>query len=445
MVVRCLRSNEHHSHKLKNRNRLLGTPSGLVEVNIMTGKPNTPITTGSALALPSTTEGMLERVQQAGRLAMFERDLNRDQALALAQYALSCGLDPIGGEVTLIHGKPYATIKAWRRKQSEAGHHPTFRYEFMGPEERAEFERLGLLGPQDLVGYCYLLDEQGREHQGFAKITRRELDQPNRSGDGYANPVLRANPIEVWRKRGEMAARHVAYGPPLPAMSRVADAGQLLDGGEVVIGEARWLADDEVPLLDPEPPTGPAGRRSGAAGPGDTRPSGRRSEARTPTGLPPQGNPGGVHQGGTARHAGRAPNSSGRPPSQPQGRSDGMAAPTDPVAPADAGHNPALRDEIAQVRAFVLANKLTPVNQKPVEILGSSISAYIQEYGLPATLAKLQGYLKSRVEETLAAETSPRPMPPPRPQPRQQSFEEPPPLEATLEDLFPDAYDTREN
>lgn len=122
-----------------------------------------------------------------------------------------------------------------------------------------------------------------------------------------------------------------------------------------------------------------------------------------------------------------------------------MAAPTDPVAPADAGHNPALRDEIAQVRAFVLANKLTPVNQKPVEILGSSISAYIQEYGLPATLAKLQGYLKSRVEETLAAETSPRPMPPPRPQPRQQSFEEPPPLEATLEDLFPDAYDTREN
>lgn len=243
-IVLCAQNIEHEGFK---KIRQTKTLSDGKEYDIMTQRPvdETP----APLALPQTLGAMQLRVREAiagGLLSSdsFSSNLTPPQQLMVAKVALAYGLDPLLEELAILHGKPYPTIKAKRRKHAEAGHQPGLTFRGLEEWEVKLYREAGDLKEGDLAMVGIMTRENGLSVEHFGKVTRAERDEPNRQGDSYAHPVVRANPIEMVQKRCESGCWEKAYGPlGLPKLfeEMILAAAQ----GEVVEGQI--LSDTTIP------------------------------------------------------------------------------------------------------------------------------------------------------------------------------------------------------
>lgn len=160
---------------------------------------------------------MMQRVREALKTGMLAKDsfsgtLTYEQERAVALMAIAYGLDPFLGELVLLHGKPVPTIKAMRRKNDEAGHHPSIRFRTLTEAETRLFLDTASMEDGDLVLYCVLTTEWGNTVEGIGKVTRKERNAKSKSGEGPRSPVVADNPLEMAEKRAEFRAREMAYG-----------------------------------------------------------------------------------------------------------------------------------------------------------------------------------------------------------------------------------------
>ena len=170
--------------------------------------------------IQATLTQALARVDEAENGGLWATKLNVAQKRLLAQATLAYGLDPLMQELTVFQGKPLVTIRGRRRKDAEAGHHPSIKFRFLTKDEKVELTEAGAFKDGDLAQYCVLTTEYGNTVEGFGKVTLAErAEKSTRSQDHLkrAHPIVDDNPIEMCQKRAEDRARMMAYGPiPLP-------------------------------------------------------------------------------------------------------------------------------------------------------------------------------------------------------------------------------------
>ena len=203
-------------------------------------------------ALVVTLTQALARVDEAQTAGLWPATLTVPQKRLMAQATLAYGLDPLMQELTVYQGKPLVTIRGRRRKDAEAGHHPSISFRFLTPEERAGFTEAGAFHDGDLAMYCILITEEGAIIEGFGKCTKAERESGRQ-------PVAKDNPIEMCQKRAEDRARMMAFGPiPLPegVLLSVMSEYQLSEDNPVVLPSAEaqpspqkyFCADHNVPF-----------------------------------------------------------------------------------------------------------------------------------------------------------------------------------------------------
>ena len=194
--------------------------------------------TPGALAVPQTREAMLERANQTVQAGLWPQTMTPGQKALMVQVALAYGLDPLMGELVLYQGKPLVTINARRRKDVEAGHHPSIKFRFLTAEEKQGYLDAGAIHEGDLVQVGILTTEWGNSVEGIGKVTKAEREatsERSRDPRRLARPIAADNPIEMCQKRAEARVRLMAYGPiPLPqmVMEGVIIEGELVDPGE---------------------------------------------------------------------------------------------------------------------------------------------------------------------------------------------------------------------
>ncbi len=249
-VVICGTNAEHQGLKrITNTRKLLDPETNTWrEFNVSTQLPVDEIP--QPPALPMTYQGMLVRVKESiatGLMAVdsFSSNLGPAQTMVLAKVALAYGLDPLMGELAVLYGKPYPTIKAKRRKHAEAGHQPSITFRDLHRWEKTLYRQAGDLLPEDLALVCVMTRENGMYVEHFAKITREERDKKTTS-DKYSSPVVRDNPIEMVQKRGESGCWEKAYGPI--GIPKVFEDMLALDDPNVV--EGHIISDVTLPWCD---------------------------------------------------------------------------------------------------------------------------------------------------------------------------------------------------
>ena len=235
-VLRCGKDPGHSTIQRASRTRALyDSEKGWVEVDIMSQRE---VGNPGALAVPQTREAMLERANQTLKAGLWPQTMTPDQKAMMIQVALAYGLDPLMGELVLYQGKPLVTINARRRKDVEAGHHPSIKFRFLTAEEKQGYLDAGAINEGDLVQVGILTTEWGNTVEAIGKVTKAEREgtsQRSRDSRGLAHPIVADNPIEMCQKRAEARARLMAYGPiPLPQrpMEGVIIEGELVDPGE---------------------------------------------------------------------------------------------------------------------------------------------------------------------------------------------------------------------
>ena len=258
-IVRCANNIEHARIQRETRTRqLYDSERGWIEVDIMTQKE---IGIPGALAVPQTREAMLERANQTLQAGLWPQTMTPQQKALMVQVALAYGLDPLMGELVLYQGKPLVTINARRRKDTEAGHHPSIRFRFLTAEEKQGYIDAGAINEGDLVQVGILTTEWGNSVEGIGKVTKAERTAPSaRSRDprGLAHPIVADNPIEMCQKRAETRARLMAYGPiPLPQrpMEGITIEGEVVQ--EPNLNDLRRDIDELFPNDDPFPEDAP--------------------------------------------------------------------------------------------------------------------------------------------------------------------------------------------
>ena len=235
-VLRCGKDPKHNTIKRASRTRqLFDSERGWIEVDIVTQRE---VGIPGALAVPQTREAMLERANQTLQAGLWPQTMTPQQKALMVQVALAYGLDPLMGELILYQGKPLITINARRRKDVEAGHHPSIKFRFLTAEEKQGYLDAGAINEGDLVQVGILTTEWGNTVETIGKVTKAERESTSdRSRDSrkLAHPIVTDNPIEMCQKRAEARARLMAYGPiPLPhrSMEGVIIEGEVVDPGE---------------------------------------------------------------------------------------------------------------------------------------------------------------------------------------------------------------------
>jgi hypothetical protein len=211
-------------------------------------------------ALVVTLTQALARVDEAQDAGLWPAQLTAPQKRLMAQATLAYGLDPLMQELTVYQGKPMVTIRGRRRKDAEAGHHPSIRFRFFTAEEKAGFTEAGAFKDGDLAMYAILTTEDGNTVEGVGTVTKTEREEMSRHRPTEkAHPVLATNPIEMCQKRAEDRARMMAYGPiPLPTgfLAQVLSEYQMgdADQAELPPGDAQqppagyFCADHNIPF-----------------------------------------------------------------------------------------------------------------------------------------------------------------------------------------------------
>jgi len=251
--VKCLKDENHQGVARPRRTKVLADGK---EYDVQTQRP---VDERQSLAVPSTHEGMLSRVREAEAVGLWPQKMTPQQTAILVQVALAYGLDPFMQEIMPFQGRPYITINGRRRKDEDAGHHPSIKNRRLTADEKEWYEEAGALEQGDLCGMTILHDSvTGQEIEAFWKVTKAEReatrvyrDGPRKGQTYLASPVVAANPIELGQKRGERRAREMAYGP-IARPAGMDTQIRVLEEGDVVEGQTREIPDanGDYPGLD---------------------------------------------------------------------------------------------------------------------------------------------------------------------------------------------------
>ena len=182
---------------------------------------------GNALATTGMGKAeMVERVKTASEIGMVATDfsgaLSPAHRVMVASMALAYGLDPLMGELAILYGKPFVTLKARRRKDTENGHKPDISFRLLTLDEQEYFEKTEVLKSGDAAIYCILKTEWGTTVEGIGTVHK-----------GERNPAVGKNPLEMLQKRAEARAREMAYGS-LAGMPLAESVGVVESTSEII-------------------------------------------------------------------------------------------------------------------------------------------------------------------------------------------------------------------
>lgn len=158
------------------------------------------------------TQGMLARIEQA----KFPQALQPAEKAMLAEVAISYGLDPLMGEITIYQGRPYASIDARYRKAQESKQLGGVETRPATREEREVWEIPD--GDYFMRAEVYRNDAS-RPFIGWGRVKPDETKPGStRSGDTTSTyKPIQSNPQRMAEKRAEAQALRKAFHLPLPS------------------------------------------------------------------------------------------------------------------------------------------------------------------------------------------------------------------------------------
>lgn len=187
----------------------------------------------------------MDENQMLGRIALakFPKDLSIPERKLLAQVALSYGLDPLMGEITIYQGNPWVSIDGRYRKAHETGQLDGVETRPATHEERESW--------QIPAGDYFFRAEVRKTGCSFPFVGWGRVRKAETAGQGY-KPVEN-NPQRMAEKRAEAQALRKAFYLPLPSIEDMGN-GQT----EYIEGECQVVPEVEQPVNQPvEPPVEP--------------------------------------------------------------------------------------------------------------------------------------------------------------------------------------------
>lgn len=223
--------------------------------------------TGSRVAAWGNRAEVREIAQRVQLMAPGGKRLNEGEALALAQGAISHGLDPFNGEIWFIPGAGLmAGIKGLRKaaRQQIRGNFWTEFEEIVDPDQRQR-----LMIPDDALAFrCILRDSETilAYSDGWAMMSSKGIpaamipqllgDRPYVEGIGYfkRNESSKMSPAQVAMKRAEADALKRRFD--LPFVTGAATDDEPIDGqwSEAIPQEDQPPAPSESRPISPEAP-----------------------------------------------------------------------------------------------------------------------------------------------------------------------------------------------
>ena len=163
--------------------------------------------------LPTDETGMLARIERA----KFPQALTSEEKKTLALAALSYGLDPLMGELTIYQGRPYVSIDGRYRKAQETGR-------LAGVETRpaTKAERVAWDIPDGdffMRTEVWVKDVE-RPFVAWGRVRKKETEALKDPAKAGFRP-LETNPQRMAEKRAEGQALRKAFSIPLPSLEDV--------------------------------------------------------------------------------------------------------------------------------------------------------------------------------------------------------------------------------
>lgn len=201
--------------------------------------------------------GDLAKIDEAGMtarvdMARFPQQLTIDQKRMVVKVALTYGLDPLMGELTVYHGNPFISIDGRYRKARETGMLDGVETRPATVEERSAWG----IEAGDYFFRCEVWrKDASRPFVGWGRIRAAET-----KGDSHL-PLV-AQPQRMAEKRAEAQALRKAFGIPLPSFGGEAEAPEILEvdaepdevieGGSPEPQETPKDADPDAPIGEGE-------------------------------------------------------------------------------------------------------------------------------------------------------------------------------------------------
>ena len=182
-------------------------------------------------------KAMVARIQQA----RFPQALQPAEVQLLATVAISYGLDPLMGELSIYQGRPYVGIDGRLRKAQETGR-------FAGIESRpatlAEREAWQI-PDEDFFFRCEVYSKGvDRPFVGWGRVFERETH-----GKGFK--PTETNPQRMAEKRAEAQALRKAFHIPLPSSEDIGAVDMELP--PVPVGNCRVVDAQTGEVTEPQP------------------------------------------------------------------------------------------------------------------------------------------------------------------------------------------------
>ena len=202
-----------------------------------------------------TETKMLQRIEQA----RFPVQLTPQDKKILALVAISYGLDPLMGEVSIYQGRPYVSIDGRRRKAQE-----TDKFDGIStrPATKTEREAWGIVEGD----YFFHADvfKAGCSHpfEGWGKVTgeqirRAEEGATRHQKDPWFLPLVQ-DPQGMAEKRAEAKALRKAFHIPLPSLEEMGTSEETITITDVTVDKGTGEVKEEPAPPEPtQPPKGP--------------------------------------------------------------------------------------------------------------------------------------------------------------------------------------------
>jgi hypothetical protein len=230
-ILRCAKDIKHDTitkHEKKSEQRLEAEKQWK-EINHMDSKA----------LMVMTESAMLERIDKA----KFPQALTKEEKILLAAAAITYGLDPLMGELSIYQGRPFVSIDGRYRKAQETGKLAGVETRPANQKEKTDWEIPN--GDYFFRSEVYVKGIE-RPFVGWGRVFASETQ----GGKGF-KPVEK-NPQRMAEKRAEAQALRKAFHIPLPSAE---DIGSLelvettsgpvnVKTGEVVEGTAKVVEDN---------------------------------------------------------------------------------------------------------------------------------------------------------------------------------------------------------
>ncbi len=145
-------------------------------------------------------------------MAKFPKDLTVPEKELLAQAAITYGLDPIMGEITIYQGRPYISVDGRFRKAQEDPNFDGLESRPATKQERADYQIPE--GDYFFRGDVYVKNIS-RPFTGWGRVRAAEIN-----AKGEFKPID-TNPQRMTEKRAEIQALRKAFHIPLPSFEDI--------------------------------------------------------------------------------------------------------------------------------------------------------------------------------------------------------------------------------